>query len=215
MKQFLLSRWAKIALFSISLLPLVLLRWRALHNGLGANPIEFITHDTGDWTIRFLLITLSVTPLRKLLALPILIRFRRMLGLFAFFYGFLHFVTYVWLDKFFDLPDIVKDVAKRPFITAGFTAFVLLIPLAVTSTQGWIRRLGGKRWQRLHRLIYLSALAGVIHYYWLVKSDVRLPLLYAGILAVLLLYRVAAWLRTAKFAPRGAGRPVAPAGTRG
>ena len=215
MKQFLAGRWAKIALFSISLLPIILLGWRGLHNGLGANPIEFITHSTGDWTIRFLLITLSVTPLRKLLALPALIRFRRMLGLFAFFYGFLHFVTYVWLDKFFDLPDILKDVAKRPFITAGFTGFVLLIPLAVTSTQGWIRRLGGKRWQLLHRLIYVSALAGVIHYYWLVKSDVRLPLLYAAILGVLLSYRIVVWLNKTRIAARGTSRPVVHAETSG
>ena len=215
MKQFLATRWAKVALFAISLLPIVLLGRRGLHNGLGANPIEFITHSTGDWTIRFLLITLSVTPLRKLLALPVLIRFRRTLGLFAFFYGFLHFVTYVWLDKFFDLADILKDVVKRPFITAGFTGFVLLIPLAVTSTQGWIRRLGGKRWQLLHRLIYVSALAGVIHYYWLVKSDVRLPLLYAAILGVLLLHRIVIWLKQTKVAPRGTSRHVAHAETGG
>ncbi len=213
MKQFLASRWAKIALVSRCLVPLVLLGWRGLHNNLGANPIEFITHNTGDWTIRFLLITLAVTPLRKLLALPVLIRFRRMLGLFAFFYACLHFVTYFWLDKFFDLADILKDVAKRPFITAGFTGFVLLIPLAVTSTQGWIRRLGGRRWQLLHRLIYVSAFAGVVHYYWLVKSDVRLPLLYGGILAVLLLFRIITWLRKAKTAPRGTGRRAVHAGT--
>jgi sulfoxide reductase heme-binding subunit YedZ len=153
---------------------------------LGANPIEFITHRTGDWTLRFLFITLAVTPLRKLLGVPDLIRFRRMLGLFAFFYGSMHLMTYLWLDKFFDLAGILDDVGKRRFIMAGFTGFVLMVPLAVTSTSGWIRRLGGKRWQLLHRLVYVAAVAGVVHYYWLVKSDVRLPLLYGLILAVLL-----------------------------
>jgi methionine sulfoxide reductase heme-binding subunit len=162
--------------------------------GLGANPIEKITHVTGDWTLRFLLITLSITPLRKLLKLPWLIRFRRMFGLFAFFYGCLHFLTYIWLDKFFNLHEIFADVAKRKFITIGLTAFVLLIPLAVTSTAGWIRRLGGKRWQSLHRLIYVSAIAGVIHYLWLVKADIRKPLQYGIILGLLLFYRIWVWL---------------------
>lgn len=189
MKKVLLSRWTKVLLFMLCLAPLMNLAWRAYHQNLTGNPIEFITHYTGDWTIRFLLITLSVTPLRGLLNQPQLIRFRRMLGLFAFCYGFLHFTTYVWLDKFFDVGDMLKDVLKRPFITAGFTAFVLMIPLALTSTAGWVRRLGYKRWQLLHRLIYFSTLAGVIHYYWLVKSDIRLPVMYAGILAILLLYR--------------------------
>ena len=153
--------------------------------------MEFIQHFTGDWTLRFLLITLSITPLRKILSLPDLIRFRRMLGLFAFFYVCLHFLTYIWPGP---SPSILrgmwKDVAKRPFITVGFLGFVLLIPLALTSTKGWIRRLGGKRWQALHRLIYVSALCGVVHYYWLVKSDHRLPLLYGVILMILLLYRL-------------------------
>jgi sulfoxide reductase heme-binding subunit YedZ len=183
------SRWMKGPVFALCLGPALLLAWRGFHGGLGANPIEFITHATGDWTLRFLAITLAVTPLRKLLRWPDLIRFRRMLGLFAFFYGCLHFLTYVWLDKFFDWADILKDVAKRPFITAGFTAFILLVPLAVTSTAGWIRRLGGKQWRRLHRLVYVSAIAGVVHYYWLVKSDITLPLLYGAIIALLLAYR--------------------------
>ncbi|HEX9842704.1 MAG TPA: protein-methionine-sulfoxide reductase heme-binding subunit MsrQ, partial [bacterium] len=160
---------------------------------LGANPIEVITHATGDWILRFLLITLAITPLRRLTRQPWLIRFRRMLGLFAFFYGCLHFTTYIWLDQFFDWANIVKDVQKRPFITAGFTGFVLMLPLAVTSTAWAVRKLGGKRWQWLHRLIYVSATAGVIHYIWLVKADLTLPLTYAAILAVLLLYRLAAW----------------------
>jgi sulfoxide reductase heme-binding subunit YedZ len=169
---------------------LAALGWRALHGELTANPIEFITHATGDWTLRFLIITLCITPFRKILHLPELIRFRRMLGLFAFFYACLHFTTYVWLDKFFDLSEMWKDIAKRKYITVGFTAFLLLIPLAVTSTAGWIRRLGGKRWQMLHRLIYVSAALGVIHYYWLVKSAVIRPLAYGAIVAVLLLWRL-------------------------
>jgi sulfoxide reductase heme-binding subunit YedZ len=196
----------KAPVFVLCLCPLFLLGWRALHNGLGANPIEFITHFTGDWTLHFLLITLAITPLRKLLGLPDLIRFRRMLGLFAFFYGSLHFLTYIWLDKFFDLSEIGKDVVKRPFITAGFLAFVLMVPLAITSTRGWIRRLGGARWQMLHRLVYGSAVAGVVHYYWLVKSDVRWPLAYAAAVGVLLLYRIVMRLRQSS----NAGRRPAP-----
>ncbi len=196
----------KVPVFVLCLCPLFLLGWRALHNGLGANPIEYITHFTGDWTLQFLVITLAITPLRKLLHLPDLIRFRRMLGLFAFFYGSLHFLTYIWLDKFFDLSEIGKDVVKRPFITAGFLAFVLMVPLAITSTRGWIRRLGGARWQMLHRLVYGSALAGVVHYYWLVKSDVRWPLAYASMVGVLLLYRIVMRLRQSS----NAGRRPAP-----
>jgi len=189
MRKLLISNWAKVAVFLICLLPLAALVWRAIHNGLTANPIEFITHSTGDWTLRFLCMTLAITPLRKIFRQPNVIRFRRMLGLFAFFYGCLHFTTYIWLDKFFDLAEMGKDIAKRPYITLGFTAFVLLIPLAITSTASWIRRLGGRRWQLLHRLIYVSAVAGVIHYYWLVKSAVLRPLIYAVIVAVLLLWR--------------------------
>ena len=187
-------RWAKVAVFALCLEPVLELLWRYWHQELGANPIEFITHATGDWTLRFLLITLTITPLRRLTGWLQLIRFRRMLGLFAFFYACLHFTTYIWLDKFFDVQDMLKDVVKRPFITVGFTAFVLLIPLALTSTKGWVRRLG-RRWQLLHRLVYFAALAGVIHYYWLVKSDVRLPLMYGGMLGVLLFYRVVVALR--------------------
>jgi sulfoxide reductase heme-binding subunit YedZ len=193
MNKLLSSRWTKASLFLLCLFPLLLLGWRGFHNELGANPIEYITHKTGDWTLRFLLITLSVTPFRKLLNQPKLARFRRMFGLFAFFYGCLHLTTWVWLDKFFDLQEMWKDVVKRRFITVGMTGFVLMIPLAITSTAEWVRRLGFVRWQRLHRLVYFSALAGVIHYYWLVKSDVRLPLLYGGILTLLLGYRIAVW----------------------
>jgi sulfoxide reductase heme-binding subunit YedZ len=187
-------QWLKIPVFAVCLAPALLLVWRAFTGGLGANPIEFVTHVTGDWTLRFLCLTLLITPARRLLGLPELVRFRRMLGLFALFYGSLHFLTWFALDKFFDRDEIVRDVVRRPFITAGFTAFVLLIPLGVTSTKGWIRRLGGKRWQMLHRLIYVSACAGIVHYYWLVKSDIRLPLLYGAIVAVLLVYRVVASL---------------------
>ncbi len=188
-------RWFKVVGFLAALIPLAVLGWKAYNGLLGANPIEVITRATGDWTIRFLLITLSITPLRKLTGQLWLIRYRRMFGLFAFFYGVLHFLTYIWLDKFFNLHEMLADVAKRRFITVGFTGFVLLIPLAVTSTSGWIRRLGGKRWQALHRLIYASALAGVIHYLWLVKADIRKPLQYAFALGVLLAYRMVVWAR--------------------
>lgn len=187
-------RYAKPVVFLACLAPLGLLVRKGIEGRLGANPIEVITHSTGDWTLIFLCITLAITPLRRALGLPWLVRFRRMTGLFAFFHGFLHFITYVWLDKFFDWHAMMKDVAKRPFITAGFTAFALLVPLAATSTAGMIRLLGGRRWQWLHRLIYVSAAAGVVHYYWLVKADVRLPLRYAAIVAFLLVCRVAIYL---------------------
>jgi sulfoxide reductase heme-binding subunit YedZ len=157
---------------------------------LGANPIEKITRTTGYWTLTLLLVTLSATPLRRVLGWPWLGRFRRMLGLFAFFYGCLHFLTYLVLDQFFDWPGIVKDIAKRPYITVGFTAFLLLIPLAVTSTDGMIRRLGGKRWRRLHRLVYVIAIGGVVHFWWLVKKDITAPAADAAILAALLGFRV-------------------------
>jgi sulfoxide reductase heme-binding subunit YedZ len=187
------SRWAKVPVWILSLTPLAYLGWRAWNEDLTANPIEYITHFTGDWTIRFLVFTLAITPLRKLLRMPDLIKFRRLLGLFAFFYGTLHFSTYLGVDKFFDFHEIWGDVAKRPYITMGFTGFVLMIPLAVTSTVGWIRRMGGKRWQMLHRLVYGSAVAGVIHYYWLVKSDTRDPRLYAILVGLLLGFRLVSW----------------------
>ncbi len=187
-------RYFKPAVFLACLAPLAGLVWRALHSELGANPIEAITHFTGDCTLTFLLITLAVTPLRKLTRQYWLINLRRMLGLFAFFYGFLHLMTYVWLDKFFDVHEMLHDIAKRRFITVGMTAFALMIPLALTSTKWSIRKLGGKRWQRLHRLIYFSAAAGVIHYLWLVKADKKKPLEYAAVLGGLMLYRLFAWL---------------------
>ena len=185
------ARWAKPLVWVLCLAPLAYLAWLAWKSDLGANPIERVEHFTGDWTLRLIVATLAITPLRKLLRLPELIRFRRLIGLFAFFYACLHFLAYVGLDQFFDLPAIWKDIAKRPYVTAGFTGFVAMIPLAVTSTVGWIRRLGGKQWQRLHRLIYLTAIAGVIHYYWLVKSDVRLPIFYGVLMALELGFRAA------------------------
>jgi sulfoxide reductase heme-binding subunit YedZ len=184
----------KVPVFLLCLGPAFVLTWKGLHEGLGANPIDVITRTTGRWTLTFLLITLSVTPVRKLSGLTWLIRYRRMLGLFAFFYGSLHLMTYVWLDKFFDVHAMLHDIAKRRFITAGMTAWFLMLPLALTSTKGWIRRIGGKRWQMLHRLIYFSAAAGVVHFIWLVKADLRRPLTYGAFLAVLLAYRLIAWL---------------------
>ena len=164
MNSILTNKWTKVAVFLACLGPLGLLVWEGFHGGWGANPTQFIQHATGDWTLRFLAITLTISPLRKILGLPQLIRFRRMLGLFAFFYVCLHFCIYLGLDQMLDFHGVWADVMKRRYITVGFTGFVLLIPLAVTSTAGWIRRLGGRRWQMLHRLIYLSAIAGVIHF---------------------------------------------------
>jgi methionine sulfoxide reductase heme-binding subunit len=188
------SKWTKVVVFALCLVPLLVLIDRSLQGRLGANPVEFLQHATGDWTLRFLVFTLAITPLRKLLHLPELIRFRRMLGLFAFFYVGLHFITYIGPDQNFSLTAMWQDVAKRKYITIGFIGFVLLIPLAITSTAGWIRRLGGKRWQALHRAIYVAAICGVTHYYWLVKSDVRAPLFYGALVAVLLLWRLGDWL---------------------
>ena len=193
MRNLLTSRWTKVVVFLLCLAPLGDLLYRAFNARLTANPVEYIQHFTGDWTLRFLLVTLAITPLRKLLNLPDLIRFRRMLGLFAFFYVCLHFLTYIGPDQSFDLAGMWKDVEKRRYITVGFLGFVLLIPLAITSTKGWIRRLGGRRWQTLHRAIYVTAVCGVIHYYWLVKSDVRKPLMYGAILGSLLVFRLGAW----------------------
>ncbi|HLH39141.1 MAG TPA: protein-methionine-sulfoxide reductase heme-binding subunit MsrQ [Bryobacteraceae bacterium] len=200
-KKILLSPWTKAVVFALCLVPLAELLWRAYNQDLTANPVEFITHTTGDWTIRFLMITLSVTPLRLLLRQPQLVRFRRMFGLFAFFYAMLHFTTWFCIDKFFDFQEMGKDILKRPFITIGMAALLMLAPLAVTSTNGWVRRLGYRRWQKLHRLIYAIALCGVIHYYWLVKSDIRLPLLYGAIWAALMAARLIEWRRRRVLAP--------------
>lgn len=183
-------RWVlKPAVFLVSLAPFGLLIWWAFNDGLGANPVEFITRHTGQWGLRFLVITLCVTPLRKITGWNALARIRRMLGLYAFFYLTLHFSTYLVLDAEFSLAYIVEDVVERLYITAGFTGFCLLIPLAATSTNGMVRRLGGKRWQQLHRLVYPAVLAGCLHFLWLVKADVREPLIYLSIVLVLLLMR--------------------------
>jgi methionine sulfoxide reductase heme-binding subunit len=209
-RALLTSKWTKVAVFVLALVPLGALVWRGFHNGLGANPVEFIQLTTGDWTLRFLIFTLCITPFRKVFNRPDLIRFRRMLGLFAFFYLCLHFLTYLGPDQSFDLAAMWKDIAKRPFITVGFLGFLLLLPLAITSTAGWIRRLGGKRWQMLHRAIYLAAICGVIHFYWKVKSDVREPLFYGALVGILLLWRLRDWFfkrrsaATVKLAPERA-----------
>jgi methionine sulfoxide reductase heme-binding subunit len=224
MAKFLSSKWTKAALFLLCTIPFVRLLLPVLaalmdlpdsiamalpHNhfwlDLGPNPIEFITHYTGDWTLRFLLVTLTVTPLRNLLNRPQLTRFRRMLGLFAFFYAMAHLSVWAWLDKGFDPSEMWKDILKRWYITVGMAALLGLVPLAVTSTAGWVRRMGYKRWQKLHRAVYFCAALGVIHYYLLVKSDVRLPVMYGAMLAVLLAYRLVKRLRTpARPAPKRA-----------
>jgi sulfoxide reductase heme-binding subunit YedZ len=190
------SRWTKIALFAACLLPFAQLAYRYYTDDLTPNPIEFITHFTGDWAIRLVVATLAVTPLRQLLRVPDLIRFRRMIGLFAFFYASLHFATWFALDKGFDMHEILGDFTKRRFIIAGLTAYLCMVPLALTSTKGWIRRLGGRNWQLLHRLVYVTGIAAAVHYYWLVKSDIRLPLLYGSLVAILLAYRVGSWVWT-------------------
>ncbi len=204
-QQQLVSRVLKPAIFIAALVPLALLVWNALTDGLGANPVEAITFKTGDWGLRFLLITLCVTPLRRITGWQWLVRIRRMLGLFAFFYICLHFSTYLVLDAFFDLRYILEDITDRTYITLGFTSFLLLIPLAITSTNAMVRRLGGQRWRRLHRLVYVIAAGGALHFLWLVKADLREPLIYLGILLLLLLARVPAVAeRLAKIRTRSA-----------
>ncbi|HEX2605624.1 MAG TPA: protein-methionine-sulfoxide reductase heme-binding subunit MsrQ [Oxalicibacterium sp.] len=182
----------KALVFALALLPFARLVWGGFAGQLGANPIEFITWSTGDWTLYFLCITLAITPLRRLSSWNWLVRLRRMLGLFAFFYASLHFTAFFWFDHFFDVPEMLKDVAKRPFILVGFTAFVLLIPLAVTSTNGMVKRMGAKRWQWLHRLIYVIAPLGILHFWWMRagKHNFEQPLIFGSIVAVLLLLRV-------------------------
>ena len=185
-------RLIKAVLFAAAILPFLRLVLFTLTDRLGANPIEFITRNSGDWTLYFLCITLAVTPLRRVTSWNWLIKLRRMFGLFAFFYVSLHFTTFVWFDHFFDVAEILKDIAKRPFITVGFSAFLLLIPLALTSTNGMVKRLGGKRWQWLHRAIYLIAPLGILHFWWMkaAKHDFSQPILFGAIVAVLLLLRV-------------------------
>jgi sulfoxide reductase heme-binding subunit YedZ len=203
-------RWVvKPMVFVAALIPLALLLMRAVNNDLGANPIETINRYTGDWVLRFLLVTLSVTPLRKLSGWHWPMRLRRMLGLYAFFYVCLHFLSWVWLDQYFQWDAIVADVIKRPFITLGFACFLLLIPLAATSTNAAVRRLGGRRWQQLHRLVYPIAIGGVVHFLWLVKSDITQPLIYGTLLGLLLGFRLWDWRR------RRAVLPAVPAAARG
>jgi len=180
----------KALIWTACLMPLARLGYKALTDGLTANPIEFITLSTGTWTLVFILATLSITPLRQVTGWNWLIKLRRLIGLFAFFYGLLHFTTYIWLDKFFDLNDMARDVLKRPFITAGFCAFALMIPLAATSTARAIRKMGGRKWALLHRLIYVSGIAAVVHFWWKVKADARQPKIYAAVLIVLLAWRI-------------------------
>lgn len=180
-----------ILVLALGLMPLSLLIVDASLDQLGANPIESISHRTGFWSLSFLLMGLSLTPLRLLSGASWLIRFRRMLGLFAFFYACLHFLNYLLLDQFFDWSAIAEDISKRPYLSVGFAAFLLLLPLALTSSDAMMRRLGGKRWRRLHRLVYLSTLGGVLHYLCLVKKDLSNPLWFAGLFALLLLLR---WL---------------------
>lgn len=200
---------AKVVVFLFALSPALGTAWLALAGGLGANPIDAITDTTGIWALRFVLATLAITPARRLTGWNVLIRFRRMIGLFAFFYGLLHFLTWLVLDQFFAWEFILADIARRPYITAGFTAFVLMIPLAITSTTGWIRRLGGRWWNRLHRLVYATAVLGVIHFLWLVKVVQAEQITYAVIVAVLLGLRIW-WAITRRMAPAtvSAARPA-------
>ena len=183
-------------------------------NALTANPGDYITDQTGNWTIAFLMISLTVTPIRRLTKWNEIVKLRRMLGLFAFFYGCLHLALWLFLDpKQNTISAIWEDIMKRRYITIGMLAFLAMLPLAITSTAGWVRRLGFKRWKNLHKLIYLTAIAAVIHYWWLVKSDIRLPLMYAAIVAVLLGYRVIAWMRNRKRKPGvSAPQPTVSAG---
>ncbi|MBT3505909.1 MAG: sulfoxide reductase heme-binding subunit YedZ [Piscirickettsiaceae bacterium] len=185
-------RLFKAGLFIVSFLPAVALIYGALNNQLGANPIEVLTRDTGEWALRFLLITLAVSPLRLLFGWHFLADVRRLLGLYSFFYAVCHMLLYIWLDQFFSLTDIINDIIDRPFITVGFISFLALIPLAVTSNNAMIKRLGAERWNRLHRLVYYISIGGVIHFFMLVKKDITEPVIYIIILAVLLgirLYR--------------------------
>lgn len=196
------ARFSKFVLFTNALVPLALMLWDVYHRRVGANPLEFVTRTTGMLTLVFLTITLAVTPLRKISGLNWLVKFRRLLGLFAFFYGFLHLLTYLWFDRYFNLKSVPGDVVSRPFIALGMAAFFLMIPLAVTSTNKMVKRLGGKRWNYLHKLVYAAGIAGALHYWLLVKSDTRLPLTFAFVLFLLLAHRL-----FVKFYPPGDPAP--------
>jgi len=214
-------RWVvKPIVFLAALVPFAYLAWRAYNGNLTADPLTKVTNDTGIWTLRFVVVTLALTPVRRLTGWNALVRFRRMIGLFAFFYGSLHVLTYLVGDRFasLDFPDgfvalstvrnllasIWEDIAKRPYITVGFIAFVSMIPLALTSTKDWIRRLGGRNWQRIHRLVYLTGIAGVTHYWWRVKADTSNPAVYALIVALLLGFRLALSLKKSRWLRRPA-----------
>ena len=183
-------RFTKLVVFVNALVPLALLLWDLYHKRVGPNPLEFATRTTGMLTLVFLSLTVAITPLRRIFGINSLVKFRRMLGLFAFFYGSLHLLTYIWFDRLFNFVSVAADVAQRPFILVGMTAFLLMVPLAITSTNKMVKRIGGKRWAKLHRLVYLAAIAGVVHFWMLVKSDVRLPLTFAFIIVFLLGYRL-------------------------
>jgi sulfoxide reductase heme-binding subunit YedZ len=182
----------KLVVFINSLIPLALLLWDVYRKQVGPNPLDFATKTTGMLTLIFLSLTVAVTPLRKIFGINSLVKYRRMIGLFAFFYGALHLLTYIWFDRLFNFVSVGQDVVRRPFILVGMTAFLLMVPLAITSTNKMVKRLGGKRWARLHRLVYVAALAGVVHFWMLVKSDIRLPLTFAFIVSFLLVYRLLA-----------------------
>jgi sulfoxide reductase heme-binding subunit YedZ len=197
----------KPLVFAACLVPFGWLLSNALSGDLGANPVEAITNETGIWTLRLVVATIAITPIRWLTKWNPIIQFRRMIGLYAFFYGTLHFMTYFILDQSLVFSGLWDDVVKRPYITAGFTAFVLMIPLAVTSTQGWIRRMGGRKWNLLHKLVYVTAAAGVLHYFWKVKLDTTNPLYYAAVVGVLMAARV--WFASRRsVAPRRVPAPV-------
>lgn len=196
------ARFVKAIVFVNSLVPIALLAWDAAHKNLGANPLEYVTRTTGMLTLIFLMLSLVVTPLRKITGWNWLGMNRRVLGLYAFFYGALHFLTYIWFDRLFNFKSALGDVVQRPFIAVGFASFLIMVPLAVTSTNRMVKRLGGPRWMRLHKMVYVAAMLGALHYWMLVKSDTRLPLAFAFVLALLLGYRIFAANRTAKTEPR-------------
>ncbi|HKG60958.1 MAG TPA: protein-methionine-sulfoxide reductase heme-binding subunit MsrQ [Pyrinomonadaceae bacterium] len=183
-------RFLKVVVFVNALIPLVLLFWDLYHKRVGPNPLQFATTTTGMLTLIFLSLTVAITPLRKIFGINSLVKLRRMLGLFAFFYGALHLLTYIWFDRAFNFISVGPDIVRRPFILAGMIAFVLMVPLAITSTNKMVKRLGGKGWAKLHRLVYLSVIAAVVHFWMLVKSDTRLPLTFAFIVVFLLGYRL-------------------------
>ncbi len=207
------QRYLKPVVFLLCLAPLVALVWRGMGGDLGANPVEAITHHTGLWALRLLMATLALTPVRLITGWSGVLRYRRMVGLFAFFYALLHFITYLWLDQHFAWGDIATDILKRPYITVGFGALVLLVPLAATSTNAMVRRLGARRWLRLHRLVYVSALLGTLHFLWLVKADIREPVLYLALFVMLMALRTPT---LGRFLPgAAAGRGARPRGRTG